>query len=47
MTRIVPALAGRSAVLASPSAPTAPERASVILHAARLLLPVLERGPGP
>ena len=44
MTLIVPALAERSAMLASPSAPVAPDRASAILHAARLLLPALERG---
>ena len=44
MTLIVPALAERSAMFASPSAPVAPDRASAILHAARLLLPALERG---
>ena len=44
MTLIVPALTERSAMLASPSAPVAPDRASAILHAARLLLPSLERG---
>ena len=44
MNLIVPALAERSAALASPSAPPAPDRASAILHAARLLLPALERG---
>ncbi|MBS3024443.1 strawberry notch family protein [Acidiphilium multivorum] len=37
-------MAERSAVLASPSAPTAPDRASAIHHAARLLLPSLQRG---
>ena len=44
MNLIVPALAERSAMLASPSLPAAPERAAAILHAARLLLPALERG---
>jgi hypothetical protein len=44
MNLAVPALAEQSAVLASPSAPAAPDRASAILHAARLLLPSLERG---
>ena len=44
MNLIVPALAERSAMLASASAPALPERASAILHAARLLLPALERG---
>ena len=44
MTVIIPALAERSAMLASPSAPAAPDRAAAILHAARLLLPALERG---
>ena len=44
MNLIVPALAEQSAMLASPSAPPAPDRASAILHAARLLLPTLERG---
>ncbi len=44
MTLIVPALAERSAMLTSPSAPVAPDRASAILHATRLLLPTLERG---
>ena len=44
MNLIVPALAERSAMLASPSAPPSPDRASAMLHAARLLLPTLERG---
>ena len=44
MNLIVPALAERSAMLASPSAPAALDRPSAILHAARLLLPSLERG---
>ncbi|HVC31369.1 MAG TPA: hypothetical protein VND24_09290, partial [Steroidobacteraceae bacterium] len=44
MTVIVPAPAERSAMFASPSAPPAPDRAAAILHAARLLLPALERG---
>ena len=43
MTVIVSALAERSAMFASPSA-LAPDRASAILDAARLLLPTLERG---
>ena len=44
MNLIVPALAERSAMFASPSAPAAPDRAAAILQAARLLLPALERG---
>ncbi len=44
MTLIVPALAERSATSASLFALGAPDRASAILHAARLLLPTLERG---
>ncbi len=44
MNLIVPAPAEQSAMLPSQSAPTAPDRASAILHAARLLLPSLERG---
>ncbi|BAJ79754.1 hypothetical protein ACMV_04070 [Acidiphilium multivorum AIU301] len=44
MNLIVPALAEQSAMLASPSAPPAPDRASAILGAGRLLLPALERG---
>ena len=44
MTVIAPALAERSATFVSPSAPAAPNRASAILQAARLLLPALERG---
>ncbi|MDA8249023.1 MAG: strawberry notch family protein, partial [Rhodospirillales bacterium] len=44
MTVIVPALAERSAMFVSPSVPAAPDRAAAILHAARLLLPTLERG---
>ena len=42
MTLIVPALAERLAMFALPSA--APDRAAAILPAARLLLPMLERG---
>lgn len=44
MTVIVPVLAERSAMFVSPSVPAAPDRAAAILHAARLLLPTLERG---
>ena len=44
MNLIVSALAERSGLFASPSAPAAPARASAILHAARLLLLTLERG---
>jgi len=44
MNLIVPSLAERSAMFASPSAPPAPDRASAILDAARRLLPALERG---
>ncbi len=44
MTLIVPALAELSATSASLFALGAPDRASAILHAARLLLPTLERG---
>jgi len=44
MNLIVPALAERSAMFVSPSVPAAPDRAAAILHAARLLLPTLERG---
>ncbi|MDE2580607.1 MAG: methylase, partial [Rhodospirillales bacterium] len=44
MTVIVPALAEPSAMFASPSAPAAPDRAAAIFHAARRLLPALERG---
>ena len=44
MTLIVPALAERSTMFASASVPPAPDRAAAILHAARLLLPALERG---
>ena len=44
MTVIVPALAEPSAMFASPSTPAAPDRAAAIFHAARRLLPALERG---
>jgi hypothetical protein len=47
MNLIVPALAERSAMFASPSAPAASDRASAILHAARRLLPATLIGPCP